>query len=608
MATKMHSLRVLSISTIVLLTCCALLFVQLNQTYMRPDEWLSYNTTQHSFSEALHIIQFRDIHAPLWFIEFWGWQRLAGTSEFAGRISSLLLGMLTLAGIIRLGRLWFGSYVAGWVAALILAMNALFTIYALEIRPYPLALWTATLLMWAFHRWMVRGTYQTARIYALVAALSMYVHYFLAFLIVAQVIYFALRQVMNWQWQRIQQGLFVAALALVIMLPQLLTFYFFQRDGIGFGTETTVGTPTEPTNLASILELFNLATNGWWWVYGLVWLLGLLVSWRRQGYWEALLWLFGVPIIVFGVNSVFRFYNVRYISFIAPATGLLCGAVIAGIIHNKRIPFRQVIGGTLAIGLFALSAYTQADTMPERAPWRAILQSMAADYQIGDVVLLVEDEATDAFVLDQMTRYLPPELVASATESLAVAADARRVWFFSTSFLETRARERQAILEDTHRVWSVADGSGCHSAWCLVSQLMLAPPVREPTVFGEILAFYGADIDAITTNSFSVILWWEAVITPTEDYSISLRLVDDTGFIISQVDRPIDAPGDDIGEIQTTQMIPEGSYIDERVLTLPPNSTGIYTLELVVYQWWDGVRLLTDTGVDSLAITQVTVP
>jgi hypothetical protein len=61
--------------------------------------------------------------------------------------------------------------------------------------------------------------------------------------------------------------------------------------------------------------------------------------------------------------------------------------------------------------------------------------------------------------------------------------------------------------------------------------------------------------------------------------------------------------------MDTSTMQSDHIYIDYRTLNLPPTiSPGTYQLELIVYDWQTGKRLLLPDGSDQLLLNQITVP
>src|SRR5687767_7234930 len=80
-----------------LLVTVALLFLAflvmilgIDAMHMHEDEELSYRNMIYDFPTSMIRLATRNNQAPLWWIQIWAWQRTAGTSEFAGRINSLL--------------------------------------------------------------------------------------------------------------------------------------------------------------------------------------------------------------------------------------------------------------------------------------------------------------------------------------------------------------------------------------------------------------------------------------------------------------------------------------------------------------------------------------
>ncbi len=138
----------------------AFLARNINAVQMHPDEVLSYVGTEGDLAFTVgYQVGIHDNQAPAWFVLFWAWRQVAGSSEFSARALSLLLTLLTLALLCWLGRVWFPSR-SPWIEVVIpltLLGNGFFFTYALDIRPYPLVLLCAALSMAAFQRWMVLG-------------------------------------------------------------------------------------------------------------------------------------------------------------------------------------------------------------------------------------------------------------------------------------------------------------------------------------------------------------------------------------------------------------------------------------------------------------------
>ena len=602
------ALAPLLLTTGLLLFGFMILVIGIESMHMRPDEELTFRNMSLSFPDSMIRLATRNNQAPLWWIQIWGWQRTAGTTEFAGRINSILWSMLTLSVIYQIGQSWFGERRFGWFAIAVLSVNSYFFIYALEIRMYALGMLVVTLSMQAFHRWLQNQTWQSAILYGISATALLYTHYYFAFVILAQVAYFVLYLLGEAAsspykiWKLIKQGMLLAITALIIWLPGLILLVG-QLQFIDFASSGGLNIPTKATNTQTLLELVQLSSNGYWLVYAGIVLIGVSVLWRKKAFWLALVWLIVSPALVLIVNLEATIYNVRYTSFFIPSIGLTIGIVLAA------LPFPKIgtwVNWLLLVILCGVSLYNLPNYIPDRIPYRHIYADVGMHYEDGDALFALPTYP-DPYLDDQYHRYLPPNLIDNRVFSLDEARDHRRVWFITPLFLNEEAQSEFRALEDSHRVWYVADRSACTlGGYCYVAQLMIAPPNDEAVYFSETLGFLGADIEPITDNQLSVLLWWEVENRPEADYSISLQLLAEDGFLVTQIDRQIMPPNSD--EVPTSTMQSDGNYIDERILEIPPDlANGDYQLQVLVYQWWDGVRLTVPDGSDAIVIDTITM-
>jgi hypothetical protein len=579
--------------------------VAIQHTYMRDDEEIAFRTTQYDLGYTLWYQAQQDIQAPLWFAVFWAWQQVAGSSEFAARILSILLMMLTLALVYQIARRWFGSARFRLLAILILGINSYFFIYTLEIRPYPLVMLTSALSMLGFERWLSKGTPRAAAAYGLTLALALYVHYFLAFLVAAQLLYliFFARLTRT----RVVQFAGAAALGFALWLPWLPNFFSQlavlrrlaeEADavyGLGIGTTSTA----EPTDLTTISRLVQIATNGLPVLYAAVLLLGL-ADWARlkRMYTLAALWALGVPAIALVLNLVMAVYAQRYVSYLSIGLALACAAALAAL--RPRWLRWSALTAFVGLNLWAIGGQ-----LPVRIPFRDLFTTMSIDAQAGDVVYFTRAGEIDNLVLWQVRNYLSPDFEVILDHDLTRAEAERRVWFVTGDWFNDEVRADFGRLEQTHPVQTVL--GQCDRAWCYLAQLMEAPPDAEPTQFGGVLPFRGADIDSVTAEAIQVRLWWQTDERIPLDYSIGLHLRDSAGNLVAQSDGAIQHYG--VETVQTSQMQPGHIYIDHRMLALPPDlPNGSYQLVLVVYQSWDNARLMLPDGSDALLLIELNLP
>ncbi len=587
------------LSVPLLLAAMLLLLSVIWITQMHPDETLVYEFTHADFAYTVQFLGSSDVHPPLWFSLFWLWRHLVGDSEFGGRMLSLLFSLITLSLTYRLGRDWFGKPRYGWFAAAILIANAYFIDYALEIRPYALTMLLAALSMWVFERWRRRPTWRLTISYAVITAVMFYVHYFLAFLVLVQVIISLLGRPSRRQLLR---GVAAAALAFGLWLPWLPSFVnqvsvlrglaeaAGEVYGLGVGTPAT----TKPTDLDTLRTLIDTVTNGLPLLYGLILLVGAAVLWCSARYRVVVAWALGVPAVALALNTIAAVYTPRYVVYLVVGLALALAAALA-------VERRNWLRYAALIAFVGINLVLMPGALPERVPYRDVFGAMSA--QPGDVVYFAD--RVDQFLTWQADAYLSPGFTRIEDHDLDAAAVARRVWFLTANWFDDDVRAQFNVLEPTHPVQQVI-GQCPPKGWCYYAQLMEAPPLSTPERFGADMDFWGADIDTTGPGQITTRLWWRVEQAPPVDYSISLRLVDAGGGIVTQKDGPIIHYG--VDTVQTSQLEPGKIYVDFRSVDYSPDlAPGKYRLELIVYQSWDGQRLTLPDGSDSLVLYRLNV-
>lgn len=598
----------LIIPALILIGAWAIWAVGIDAMHMRPDEELTFRNTKWTLEESLYQLAFRDNQTPMWRLVIWSWQRLMmNHTEFIMRIHAMLISLLTLSVLYQIAKHLFKHPRYGWYAMAIMAANSYFFIYSLEFRLYGMVMFVATLSMRFYFLWLDKQTWQSALLYGVSVALLMYTHYYLAFLVVTQVIVLLIFAFIDWsairenrfnqviRWQMIGQAIGAGGLMLLLWLPGLILLYR-QLIFINFGERGGLLIPTQPTTWANIRALGMIVTSGNLWLYlGFV-ILGAVLLGQKRSYWLALFWLFLSSGVMLIANLFSTIYTQRYIAYFVPAVGLVVGAAIAA------IPQKYIRYGIL-VGVVALSTYGIPDYIPQRLPYRHLYQEVSSLAQPNDV-LLVFHNPSEVWIDDQLFRALDPTLVDNMVGTVQEARPHRRIWYLTNNwFDDPLVQPAFRALEQTHRVEAVV--GDCTRAWCYLAQLMVSPPQRFPTVFGEQLGYMGEDIE-ITDDAINALLWWEVNQVVPRDYSIALQLVDSDGTLINQVDRQIQPPN--FEQIPTSQLIPYNSYVDERIIALPDDlATGTYTLQLVVYDWEDGERLTLEDGRDVLIVREIEI-
>ncbi len=155
---------------------------QINARAFWYDEAVSVTLVRLPFDELLRIVAGDEANGALYYLLLAGW-RLLGDGEARVRALSVLCVVATIPLLYLIGRRHVG--VAGAVAGCVLfAVNPFVIEYAQEARMYALAMLvvSAAILAWSFATETDRRRWWAA--YAILAAASLYTHFFAGFVVV----------------------------------------------------------------------------------------------------------------------------------------------------------------------------------------------------------------------------------------------------------------------------------------------------------------------------------------------------------------------------------------------------------------------------------------
>jgi mannosyltransferase len=177
---------------LVLWLACWLRFYRLDAQSYWNDEGLSLGLAGRDVPTILRSAA-ADIHPPGYYLLLKPWRGLAGQGEFALRSLSALAGLVLVALLYRLGRVYFDRP-AALAAAAIGALNPFLVYYSQEARMYALAATLAAGSFLLFSLWLRSsrqpasplGDRKLAAGYCLVTAAGLYTHYAFAFVILAE--------------------------------------------------------------------------------------------------------------------------------------------------------------------------------------------------------------------------------------------------------------------------------------------------------------------------------------------------------------------------------------------------------------------------------------
>ena len=187
------------------------------------DEWLSAEAVSGGLGHVVHHVANREGIAPTYFVILWGWVRLFGDGAVAMRTLSVLIGTATIPVAYAIAIELHQRRAVARIAAVLVAISPMLVWYSQEARPYTLVAFLGGLTLWAFAR--VRNSGQPRDLYrwGLICACALAVHYFAAFIVVAEGI--AVLASRRFRWRQLVLSCVPSAVVVVGLLPIALRQY-----------------------------------------------------------------------------------------------------------------------------------------------------------------------------------------------------------------------------------------------------------------------------------------------------------------------------------------------------------------------------------------------
>ncbi|MDP1845552.1 MAG: glycosyltransferase family 39 protein [Candidatus Moranbacteria bacterium] len=209
------------------------------------DEASSATLIKYNFSDLWREIAQKDsCPAYLFFLKIWS--LLFGDSEFALRSFSATAGLLSIAAIYRLGKMLFGKTAGLW-AGFLLSINYFGIFYAIQARPYSLAILFSILSYYYFVK-LIRNEKSALNVilYIVVTAVGIYIHIWFFLILGSQILYWLIKKAAK-------RSYFIFAIypvfIILLSLPWASTLLRFGKNGASdcYG----------PAKLSAFSETFN---------------------------------------------------------------------------------------------------------------------------------------------------------------------------------------------------------------------------------------------------------------------------------------------------------------------------------------------------------------
>jgi len=326
---------------------------------------------------------------PLYFVILHFQMLLFGSGETAVRFPSAIFGILSLFFIYKIGCQLFNKKI-GLISSFLLAISTFHIFYSQEARPYSLFLLMTLLSFYFFiqilkinNKWYYLG-------YAIANILLCYSHLFGLFVIMSQVIYFAL----FWKKYKQQRLKFAGVqIASVLAFIPLVILVMPRLSEIIEGGGGSIGWIPEPSFMSIIRTFTDFAGNDYLilMVFFILCLIGLISIRMLNGKWTfhfdssgelilILLWLSFPIIIPFILSMILSpMYVNRYLIGALPAFLILI-AKGTGSFPNVIVTYIIVA----LIALLALISLTVYYTEPMKEQWRETVDFIEYRAQTND--------------------------------------------------------------------------------------------------------------------------------------------------------------------------------------------------------------------------------
>jgi hypothetical protein len=543
-------------------------------------------------------------NAPGYYIILSAWGSLVGWTAYAGRSLSLFIGLLAICWTYRLGRDLSRSQLVGLSAAVVLGTSAFFIDYLHELRAYTFHTLFASIAVWSYWRIISpphsygEGTTGRGRLLQLLFILSLigllYAHYFAALTMIALAIYQLLFVPKTREWWRV---VILMGIASLVFLP----WFGIVVSALGVAQEATGRRDVAMSPTLTIQTLLYAFSNA---SVALLILVGGIGFNLRQHFVRLLMvWIITVVALALLVNFLVPgvLIHIRYLINLWPALAVLMGL---GIARLARLGISPVIILFIWIGAGLWNTLTPAfvSQLPGAEPKMSAaliqqtLETLSSRAHDDDVVMFrvapparswLTAPVLDFYLHDTLYTHIQAEEIPAKQENdeffnvaREMVEDAPYVWVLSMPGMPfswrtdefLRAVETEHVLCGT--VFTVPDAS-----MNLYARVPAYDSDDLDARFGETVGFTLLEpLSEKITGDLNVVAGWSVSRDVSADtYSVGLHVKDSNGSLVAQLDYglPLGQATCRIDTVPVTDLAP-----------------GEYTLNVLVYNWQTGERLL----------------
>ncbi|HEX6384169.1 MAG TPA: glycosyltransferase family 39 protein [Anaerolineae bacterium] len=301
------------------------------------DEAIEYWVATAPLDKVLATLSHATHDPPLYTYLLHFWQR-PGMSEFWLRSLSLLFSMMSVAGVMRLGKDAAGIH-AALVAGLLTAVSAADTRYAQETGQYALMVFTLAWYLVFLRQAALKDGWSHWGLWSVAAALAIYSHYGSAIVVAATAMLALVSSAARRQWAAMWRQVSTGVIAVVLLLPLIFFVIPNQLNRLGSMPQAIDWLAFLRTSEGIIrFQLMGNQLDGWPWPGIPLWLawgpvllaIGVaLVKFNSAISWPVLLIAVWITYYLISRPGVYFFAPTRHSLLLMP---LLMATVATGII------------------------------------------------------------------------------------------------------------------------------------------------------------------------------------------------------------------------------------------------------------------------------------
>lgn len=594
------------LSVIVLLIASFLSISKLHHGSLYWDETITASHlgnpyTYNDPAEVLHSLQTKSPqHSPSYFFLMSFWVRLTGYPQFALRAFSMLTGILVVAMIYRLAR-DMADRKAGLLASALVGTSTLYVFYMGEMRMYPQIVLTITLQLWFYYH-IIMAQQQIKRWQWLGLALSttaaLYTHVLTIFPIFGLCLYHLLFVKKDRRWWGVVITLGIAGATFlpwvdVIIrgsdaVSQRITVSALHVTGVLFfliGNGTILLSIAVLVSLLAVLFVKNRGLRMATFIF--------IASW-------------GAFALVNQVSMIMPDRRARYLLVFWPTLTIILGIVGTHFIRQRWILIAVTLIWLVAgIQLresteFELYNSRASNNMSQYPPYPALIKTFFAQNLPGsqDIILTITNgdnpvglPETNLFYslrLGAQMEYVFPQAWQDMLDRETLNTAPAIWWYYAPDNVYQVERDAiTEVLQETHQNC----GQVVENAEIVMSLYVRHPfPCDWIDNTQTLIRYedYAIDVHgvAIIPDANQVVIgtqWQVPQNVPLHQYSVAIKLYNDSGAFVSQVDFELPR-GHDARHI---------NLIDTDSL-----SAGDYSMTIAVYNW-QTLEHLTGMRIDS---------